>query len=337
MLVRSGFTIPTRTTSRTDWSEMLNEHFVKLDVGDVTDSPFTGAVRSTSLAHLQVSNVRSTSQHITRTESLINTDGSAFIQLGLIRRGRAVVAQDGRDCRLTKGDFAVYDTTRPFDWIIDGHPDDDQWELEVFTWPRQMLGLDAGGSSGVTATAFDGSAGFSGVLGRFLHDIALNRSGTGTAGAQEIADEIGDLVSVVTRSAAARSVGGPGTGLAKAAADYIDDHLSDPSLSPAVVAAALLISTRHLQRLFASRGSTVAQMIKYKRLERCRREIVASVAVDRSLGQISRRWGFTDLAVFSRAFRQQYGMSPRQYRAAVSAQSDDPHAVTRPARPGDLE
>jgi AraC-like DNA-binding protein len=338
MLSRSGFSIPTRTTSRGDWSDMLNEHFVALDVADVADSRFTGAVRSMSLAHLQVSTVRSTTQRIARTDSLIEKDRIEYVQIGMIRRGRAIVVQDGRECVLSRGDFAIYDTSRPFDWIIDGHPDDDQWELEVFTWPRHMLRLDERESSDLTAMAFDGSAGFSGLLSRFLHDLGSTRSTLGTAGAQAIADEVGDLVSVIARNTTTSpALDSPGTALVRTAQRYIEEHLADPDLSPSTVASAMLVSTRQLHRLFAASGTTVARSIRVKRLERCRREIIASVAVDRSLGQISRRWGFADSAVFSRAFREQYGMSPRQYRAAACAQSDDPRAVTRPMWPSDRE
>lgn len=334
MLSRSGFSVPARTTSRGDWCDMLNEHFVALDVADVADSRFTGAVRSMSLAHLQVSSVRSTSQHIARTDSLIDKDRIEYVQIGMIRRGRAIVVQDGRECTLTRGDFAIYDTSRPFDWIIDGHPDDDQWELEVFTWPRHMLRLDARESSDMTAMAFDGSAGFSGLLGRFLHDLSSTRSSLDITGAQAIADEVGDLVSVIARNTTTSpTIDSPTAALVRSAQRYIDDHLADPELSPGAVAAAMLVSTRQLHRVFAASGTTVARSIRVKRLERCRREIIASGSADRSLGQISRRWGFADLAVFSRAFREQYGMSPRQYRSAASAHSDDPRAFTRSMRP----
>lgn len=338
MLSRSGFSIPTRTTSRSDWCDMLNEHFVALDVADVADSRFTGAVRSMSLAHLQVSSVRSTTQRIARTDSLIDQDRIEYVQIGMIRRGSAIVVQDGRECTLTRGDFAIYDTSRPFDWIIDGHPDDDQWELEVFTWPRHMLRLDARESSDMTAMAFDGSAGFSGLLGRFLHDLSSTRSSLDITGAQAIADEVGDLVSVIARNTTTNStVDSPSAALVRSAQRYIEENLADTELSPTSVASAMLVSTRQLHRVFASSGTTVARTIRTKRLERCRREIVGSITLDKSLGQISRRWGFADLAVFSRAFREQYGMSPRQYRASVCARSDDPRAVTRSTRPTDRE
>jgi AraC-like DNA-binding protein len=64
------------------------------------------------------------------------------------------------------------------------------------------------------------------------------------------------------------------------------------------------------------RGGTVAQQIQRTRLERCRRELVDPRCDTRSVTDISRRWGFPDLATFSRAFRAAYGMSPTDWRSA---------------------
>ncbi|MDN5932572.1 MAG: helix-turn-helix domain-containing protein [Pseudonocardia sp.] len=75
------------------------------------------------------------------------------------------------------------------------------------------------------------------------------------------------------------------------------------------------MSTRHLHRLFAHRGGTVTQQIQRLRLERCRRELLDPRSDTRSITDISRQWGFADLATFSRAFRCAYAVSPRDWRA----------------------
>jgi AraC-like DNA-binding protein len=254
----------------------------------------------------------------------------------MIRRGSAVVRQDDRECELGRGDFVLYDTSRPFDWIVDGDPHDDQWSLEVFTWPRALISLTEDETSGLTAVRFDGRSGMSGVLGRFLHDLASSRTATGP-GAHAVADEIGDLVSAIARTALGSAPTVGGRALMRDVERFIDDHLADPDLSPTVVAKAMLISTRQLHRLFAESSTTVSRFIRSRRLEKARREIVACVAVDRSLGQIASHWGFTDLAAFSRAFKDEYGVSPRQYRTAAAERSGDVHAVTRPRRLHDPE
>jgi AraC family transcriptional activator of tynA and feaB len=52
-----------------------------------------------------------------------------------------------------------------------------------------------------------------------------------------------------------------------------------------------------------------------RRLENCRRDLTSQAAADLSTGEITFRWGFNDLAHFSRRFKQVYGCSPGEYRA----------------------
>jgi AraC-like DNA-binding protein len=94
---------------------------------------------------------------------------------------------------------------------------------------------------------------------------------------------------------------------------YVAEHLADPDLGPVSIAAAHYVSTRHLHRLFAHRGSTVTREIQRLRLARCRRELLDPT---RSITDVSRQWGFPDLATFSRAFRSAYGLSPSPWRTA---------------------
>ncbi|WP_448639214.1 helix-turn-helix domain-containing protein [Geodermatophilus sp. URMC 63] len=94
---------------------------------------------------------------------------------------------------------------------------------------------------------------------------------------------------------------------------WVAGHLGDPGLDPAAVARAHHLSTRHLHRLFARQGTTVARHIRRERLERCRREL-ADPRGTAPVFAIARRWGFPDAAGLSRAFRQAYGTSPSEYR-----------------------
>jgi AraC-like DNA-binding protein len=101
---------------------------------------------------------------------------------------------------------------------------------------------------------------------------------------------------------------------------YIWRHLGDPQLSPPVVAAANHISLRYLHRIFSDEhGQTIGAFIREARLQRCRRDLAEPLLASWSIERISRRWGFTDLASFSRTFKQAIGVAPSTYRASVSA------------------
>ncbi len=97
----------------------------------------------------------------------------------------------------------------------------------------------------------------------------------------------------------------------------IETMLGDPELTAHKVASSQGVSLRYLQKLFAQSGSTFVNYLRTRRLERCRADIASPLYAHASITQICFRWGFNSSAHFSRAFRDQFGMSPREYRRQV--------------------
>ena len=89
------------------------------------------------------------------------------------------------------------------------------------------------------------------------------------------------------------------------------------------------ISPRYLQKLFESVGDSFGHFVKLRRLERCRLDLRSPLHAQRSISDILFQWGFNDSASFSRAFREQYGMSPREYRRAPQEEEAQAEAPQR--------
>jgi AraC-like DNA-binding protein len=296
-----------------EWREAIRHDFVALDIApDRRVGTFSGTVRSATVAHLQVSEVCSVDQVCRRTPSLAAADDREFLQIGMITRGTGVVEQDGRRAALAAGDFAIYETGRPFRWRLGG-----DWRLDVFTWPRASVGLDAGESARVTAVRMHGREGLSGIVGGLLRGLLAAPPRLSPAGAARVADETGDLVTTLAAEhlAGPMAVDRPQQALLREMLTYVDAHLADPGLGPAAVARAHFVSVRQLHRLFATTGETVNRRIRRLRLEHCRRELADRRRAGEPVTDVARRWGFPDLATFSRAFRGAYGVSPSVYRA----------------------
>jgi AraC-like DNA-binding protein len=96
---------------------------------------------------------------------------------------------------------------------------------------------------------------------------------------------------------------------------FIEHHLGDTELSPGTVARAHHISLRYPHKLFETQDSTVSEWIRRRRLEHCLRDLGDPALHHRTVSAIGARWGFTNPAHFSRAFRQAFGMAPGQYRS----------------------
>jgi AraC-like DNA-binding protein len=299
------------------WRQALSETFVPMTVGAVTGDRFGGSIRSDWIGRLMVAEVASTAQDIHRTSREISRTDAAYLQIATVYRGVARVAQDGREAALGAGDFAVFETTRPFRWTFGS-----DWDVGAFTLPRGSVGLSEAESRLLTARRLDGQSGITGVVSRFLRDLAHHADRLSGTQSERVLADVTDLVvtllgdwaddSDAVRSSLQRS-------LLLRIKDYIDRRLADPSLGPAEIAAAVNISTRYLHQLFAGEHRSVSQYVRGLRLERCRRDLLDPRLADQSVATIAFRWGFGDLSSFNRAFRATFGATPREVRARPSA------------------
>ena len=94
----------------------------------------------------------------------------------------------------------------------------------------------------------------------------------------------------------------------------IDARLDDPALSVGVLAAELGMSASQIHRVFKSEPLTLSQYIWDRRLEACSRDLLDPREAGRAVGEIAYGRGFSDAAHFSRAFRERFGCSPRDWR-----------------------
>ena len=100
--------------------------------------------------------------------------------------------------------------------------------------------------------------------------------------------------------------------------DFIDAHLSNPDLSPAVIAAGCHISIRRLHRIFANTQWSVCSWLRVQRLQKCHMDL-ADVGLNHvSITEIAFRWGFSDSSHFSKAFKEHFGMTPSDVRRRAS-------------------
>jgi AraC-like DNA-binding protein len=94
----------------------------------------------------------------------------------------------------------------------------------------------------------------------------------------------------------------------------IHEQAADPLLTPATIAAQLNISLRQLYRAFNGAESPAAR-IRRRRLERAA-ELLSERPSQTQVERVAQECGFVSAEYFSRAFRREFGLSPRAYRSA---------------------
>jgi AraC-like DNA-binding protein len=105
----------------------------------------------------------------------------------------------------------------------------------------------------------------------------------------------------------------------------IQKALSRPDLSVNHVAAWHQVTPRYVQMLFNESGSSFTRFLQEQRLELVYRMLTSSAGAELPITTIAYDCGFSDLSSFNRAFRRQFGCTPRDVRMAAQA-SRESHA-----------
>lgn len=79
------------------------------------------------------------------------------------------------------------------------------------------------------------------------------------------------------------------------------------------------VNSRYLHKLFDAESETLARYIRRRRLEECARIFANPLQSARSISWVAFEYGFSNIAHFSKSFREQYGRSPSEYRQSAAA------------------
>jgi AraC-like DNA-binding protein len=301
-------------TSRVDyWRHVVNEALGPLDLRlpsgpDLRDELLVGdagAVRVAQLSTPTAGGASRTAKHIRQSDLELCT-------IDVLARGRGVVAQDGRQAILTPGDFALVDLSRPVQWTTSA------MQTVAVVFPRTLLPLRPDEVAGLTAVRFPGDQGTGALVSSLARQLPRRVDDWGAVDGPRLGGAVLDLFAVALAARLDRGERVPADTRQRAlllrVQAGIEARLGDPGLSPDAVAAAHYISPRYLYKLFETQGQGVAGWIRQRRLERCRRDLLDPALAGRSVSAIAARWGLTNAAHFSRAFRAAYGMAPVEYR-----------------------
>jgi AraC-like DNA-binding protein len=94
----------------------------------------------------------------------------------------------------------------------------------------------------------------------------------------------------------------------------IEELLPDFALDTAMIARRAGLSARYLNGLFGEEGTSLMRYIWRRRLERCAKDLCDPRRAGERVAEIAFRWGFNDASHFSRAFKQQFGCAPGEFR-----------------------
>ena len=245
-----------------------------------------------------------------------NTETALVLLMEAPSHGESIALQDGREARLRAGDFTLCDTTRPYEMLSDG-----PFRMLVVGIPRRLLLRYVPCPEELTAVAMSTRDSMNGLVSDYLRNLWARFPQTPEfPDAWQVCYATMNLIG----GAYERLPHAPPVRRSAASAHrsrirgYVEKHLTDPDLTPTVIAQACQINVRCLHRLYACEKETLARYILRRRLDECARALTSS-HIGRSITEIAFAYGFKSATHFGRAFRDRFRVTPGKYRRQARA------------------
>ncbi|MET0532127.1 MAG: helix-turn-helix domain-containing protein [Microvirga sp.] len=295
------------------WRDAMSDVRVPTEMKRLTDDPFDGKLEFAKIGSIEAIRTSHSALRAEATPNLVRRHGQGN-SVGIFLRlaGVARTGQSDRTSVQRPGDLMVLDCSPATQEYSAGSQmltlHIPRERLESFLGPARLYsGLTIGADLGSTALTTAFLTELMQVSQSLTPDVADRMTSIGVdlivaCLAERIAQEV------------PRSIHGNAT--VQRAKAYVEAHLSDTTLDPPHLAAAMGVSLRRLQELFHERGRHISDYIWERRLEAGFKRLSDPACAHLSISMLAYGCGFSSQAHFARRFKDRYDISPRDYRQA---------------------
>ncbi|MGJ4859648.1 helix-turn-helix domain-containing protein [Labrys sp. La1] len=223
-----------------------------------------------------------------------------------LRFGEAWFDTRGRRLHARPGAMFLISLNEEFQGQIMGY------EGQLLILPREAFAGVAGDLDGLSNTLLSGS--LAELLATYLNSLETHILRMSVDELRVAGRATAELIATCLRPSLdklGQTSGQAESALFRRARAYIQQHLNDIDLGPERLMSQLRISRSNLYRAFEELGG-VAAYIQRQRLLSAHADLVASPEMQ--VQAIAYRYGFSSASDFARAFRREFGHSPRQLR-----------------------
>ncbi|BAU81314.1 hypothetical protein SLA_0359 [Streptomyces laurentii] len=303
---------------RLDWySDIVSREVMPAALSSERPAEFQGESAVLDLGDVRATRASMSPLRSRRTAAMIRRGDPEQYQLALLLKGTVSLTQHRNECTTGVGDLMLWDTSRPSDCRMPA--EDGRVRVSILMLPRNVIPLRPQRLDRMLARRIPGNTGMAAILASYMTSIEahsaactpqeLHRLGTiaadlATACLAQHLDAEDQLPADVRRQALLQRIH-----------TFIEHNLGDPELNPPAIAARHHMSVRTLHKLFHDQGESVHARIRRRRLERCRTDLADLGLRSRPVSAIAARWGFSGPVLFSRCFREAFGLTPTEFRA----------------------
>jgi len=294
------------------WQDVVSRCFIPINCGAFQPG-FTGRMDQLELDDsISISCVATDGHTVDRSERLARRAEGDALHLSLQVASRGTVRQGRRMVSVRPGTASMYATDSPY-YLDYSEPGQRQLIVQV-----SRAALDApraavtDGLGRLTVSASDATRVF------FTYALDLHRQGSFAqdSDASAASEVTRDLAATMIRASAegARVLPRTRGGLLRAIEDFVEVNL--PRVHVDDIAAEFYISRRTVYHVFEDVGMTPSDYLRRQRVELAARRLTDPEWEHRTIGEIAAGAGFEDATTFTRAFRREHGMTPREWRIA---------------------
>jgi AraC-like DNA-binding protein len=284
----------------------LDTDAFSIDVDPIDQHTYQAIAEVAALGPLTVGRIESNAAVVTRKAEKAN---------GAYKRYSIIVAVNGQvmlsHClgmtELKAGDFILMDNTRPRTMFVY-----QQVSLLIISIPDQVLRRFIPLPEEAEAQKIT----IPGSQQPFYEPLLILWEAVKKSQLQEFAPALSDkLLSAISELYSSHGTyqSGRATRRVIQVKKLIEEQLGNSELTVESLAASLAVSSRYLREVF-SQTENISRYILRRRLEECANQLGNSLRQHTSITAIAFQYGFNSTAHFSRTFRKQYGITPREYR-----------------------
>ncbi|WP_084125014.1 AraC family transcriptional regulator [Demequina sp. NBRC 110054] len=298
--------------SADEWKDVVSRCFIPISF-DSFEPGFTARMDHLELDDsISISCVATDGHTVDRSERLAARSEVDDLHLSLQVASRGTVRQGRRMVSVRPGSASMYATDSPY-YLDYSEPGQQQLIVQV-----SQASLDApseavrGGLGQLSLPATDATRVF------FTYALDLHKQGGPPPGTQaaEASEVARDLAATMIRASAEGTRVLPRTrgGLLRAIQDFVAVNL--PRVRVDDIAAEFFLSRRTVYHVFEDVGTTPSDYLRGRRLALAAARLTDPEFADVPIAEIAASAGFDDATTFTRAFRRQHGVTPREWRVA---------------------
>jgi AraC family transcriptional regulator, positive regulator of tynA and feaB len=295
------------------WHEVLCKKVILHDCTPESRQTFRGELKAGAVADITLVSYENTPMYCRATRRHVGHANPE--ELWVVRQQRAGVTlleQAGHELLLEAGDITLFDPRRPMaaKYFKGSMP-------LILKFPRRALEARIGKTQQMIAVPIKPTEPEQALASTFLEMLPTHTDALAPSTADLVRDQALDLIAVSLAKAMDEGIARVSSARALVLVNVraaIESRLTDPALDPATVAAAAGVSVRYANAVLSEVGTSIGQLIRTRRLERCRRALQDPSQATRRISEIAYGWGFSDMTHFGRSFREAFGSLPSEYR-----------------------